>query len=228
MHPTLMDFYRQTLFTKVQGLQKSTVLQQTSVVECWTTLLKQVQHFHKLQHLHMVGFDHWSYRDTSCLDNIKDFKLYLPSSLSPCTHCQFCQPSLLQMEECIWDAEAHDAFEDLQHHLHTWSHANKWKIANITGQIHNTCAREWQAHIDDHVCASVLKYGKAQASLLSLWGYGDWEELQVLDKLDVCALNEQELSMQEKDEIRAVQCHVGIEVDDDELDDEWVPIAAGE
>ena len=22
----------------------------------------------------MVGFDHWSYGDTSCLDNIKDFK----------------------------------------------------------------------------------------------------------------------------------------------------------
>lgn len=67
----------------------------------------------------------------------------------------------------------------------------------------------------------MLKYGKAQASLLSLWGYGDWEkELQVLDKLDVCALNEQDLSMQEKDEIRAVQCHVGIEVDDDELDDD--------
>ena len=60
---------------------------------------------------------------------------------------------------------------------------------------------------------SVLKHGKAQASLLSLWGHGDWEK--VLDKLDVHALNE--LSMQEKDEIRAVQCHVGIEVDDDEF-----------
>ena len=32
--------------------------------------------------------------------------------------------------------------------------------------------------------------------------------------------------MQEKDEIRAVQHCVGIEVDDDEVDDERVPIAA--
>ena len=65
------------------------------------------------------------------------------------------------------------------------------------------------------------KYCKAQASLLVLQGHGDWEkELQVLDKLDVHALNERELSMQEKDEIRAVRRCVGIEVDDDEVDDE--------
>jgi len=40
---------------------------------------------------------------------------------------------------------------------------------------------------------------------LALQGHGEWEEdLQVLNKSDVQALNEQELSMQEKDEIRAV------------------------
>ena len=45
----------------------------------------------------------------------------------------------------------------------------------------------------------------------------------MLDKLDVWALNKQELSMQEKDEIRAVQCGVGIvgiEVEEDDVDDE--------
>ena len=118
----------------------------------------------------MVGFDHQSYGDTSCLDNIEDFKLYMPSSLSPCTCHQFCQPSLLQMEECIQDAEAHDAIEDLWHHLHTWSHANKWKIANITGQIHNTCAREWQACIDDHVhCYDPTSWTQAQVPWSKLW-----------------------------------------------------------
>ena len=32
--------------------------------------------------------------------------------------------------------------------------------------------------------------------------------------------------MQEKDEIRAVQHHVGIDVDDDKVDDEQAPVAA--
>ena len=42
----------------------------------------------------------------------------------------------------------------------------------------------------------------------------------MLDKLDVQALNEQELSMQEKDEIRVVWRPVGIEVEEDDVDDE--------
>ena len=33
-------------------------------------------------------------------------------------------------------------------------------------------------------------------------------------------LNEQQLTMKEKDEIRAVQCHVGIEDNDEDVEDE--------
>ena len=67
----------------------------------------------------MVGFNHQSYMDTPSPDNVEDFKLYIPSLLLPHTRRQFCQPNLLQMEEWIWDAEAHNAFEDVQYHLHT-------------------------------------------------------------------------------------------------------------
>ena len=95
------------------------------------------------------------------------------------------------MEEHICDAEAHDALEDLCHHLCTRSHTNKWKIANVTRQIHNTQARERQAHIDDHVRVVSSKYRRAWATLLALRGHGDWEEeLRVLDQSDVRALNE--------------------------------------
>lgn len=171
-----MTIHREALRTDVQGLPKSMILQQASLVKHRTSLLKQVQQFHELQCLHMVGFKHRSYEDMPSLDNVEDVKLYLPSSLLLHTRHQYCQTNLLQMEEHIQDAEAHDSLEDLHHHLHTWSQANKWKVANVTGQIHNTQAWERQAHIDDHVCASASRYRKAQAALLQLQGHGDWEE----------------------------------------------------
>ena len=93
------------------------------------------------------------------------------------------------------DAKACDALEDLCHHLHTQSHINKWKIANVTEQIHNTWAQEWEAHIDDHVHTSALRYHRAWAASLDLQGHGDWEEeLQVLNMSDVRVLYEQELT----------------------------------
>ena len=94
-----MALYREALHAEVWGLHKSTVLQQASLTECCTTLLKQVQHFCELQHLHMVSFDYMSYTDTPSPDNVEDIKLYMPSSLLPHTHHQFCQLTLLHLEE---------------------------------------------------------------------------------------------------------------------------------
>lgn len=42
----------------------------------------------------------------------------------------------------------------------------------------------------------------------------------MLDQSDVRALNERELSAQEKDDIRAIRRQVGIEVEEDDVDDE--------
>lgn len=65
------------------------------------------------------------------------------------------------------------------------------------------------------------KYRRARAALLALRGPGDWEDgLRVLDQSDVRALNERELSAQEKDDIRAIRRQVGIEVEEDDVDDE--------
>ena len=163
-----MALCREALRAEVQGLCKSTIHQQASLTECRTTLLKQVQHFHELQPLYMVGFDYRSYMDMLSPDNVEDIKLYMPSSLPPHTRRQFCQVTLLHLEERIRDAEAHDALENLHHHLCTWSHTNKWKISNITGQIHYTRVQEWQACIDDHVHTSASRYHRAWVALLDL------------------------------------------------------------
>ena len=175
----------------------------------------------------MVTFNHQTATNTPLPENVEDFKLHMPSSLTPQACHQFCQPILLQMEEHICDTEAHDTLEDLCHHLPTWSHTNKWKITNVTRQIHNTQVWEWQACIDDYIHVASSKYRRVWATLLALWGHGDWEEeLQVLDQSDVQVLNERQLTMKEKDEIRAVQRHVGIEDNDEDVEDEWVTTTA--
>ena len=148
-----------------------------------------------------------------------------------CLHC-YCHIlfiSSVKSPYYTWrsNMDACNAIEELYHHLHTQSHLNMWKTANVIGQIHNTWVWELEAHIDDHVHTSAMRYQRAWEASLDLQGHGDWEEeLQVLDKSNVRALNEWELTMKEKNEIRVVQCHVGIEVSDDEVDDESVPIAA--
>lgn len=47
----------------------------------------------------------------------------------------------------------------------------------------------------------------------------------MLDQSDVRALNERELSTQEKDQIRAIRRRVGIVIEED-IDDERAPVAA--
>ncbi|KIM71813.1 hypothetical protein PILCRDRAFT_24708, partial [Piloderma croceum F 1598] len=78
-----------------------------------------------------------------------------------------------------------------------------FKVANITGQIHNTRARGTQQRIDDKVCMAALQYCRARDALLKLRGKGLWEDsLKVLEQSDVRALNERELTAQEKEDVR--------------------------
>jgi hypothetical protein len=57
--------------------------------------------------------------------------------------------------------------------------------------------------------------------LLALRGKGEWEQvLQVLERSDVRALNERQMTQQEKDDIEQVRLRVGVNVDD--IEDERV------
>jgi hypothetical protein len=134
------------------------------------------------------------------------------------------------MEDRLRYAEAMDALENLRHHLRTRSFTNRFKIANVTGQVHNTRARERQNQIDDKVRAAELQYCRARKALLELRGSGDWEKvLKVLHHSDVRALNERELNAQEREEIRRVRERGGGNLDT--IDEERVivtPAAVGE
>lgn len=155
--------------------------------------------------------------------NIEDSKLYMPSDLIALARRRYCPGGLPEMEQRLWHAQASDSLEDLWHHLRTRSFTNRFKIANITGQIHNTCTRESQHTIDDKVRVVELQYRRARDALFSLQGPGDWEDtLRVLAQGDVRALNERELTAHEKDVNRRCRAALGVVLESEEVEMERV------
>lgn len=177
----------------------------------------------------MPGFDPRTYAlsgqstSSGSTSQIEDTPLYLPSSLSVRDRRRYCSATLISTEEQIREAQANDSLEDLRHNLRTRSFTNRFKVTHVTGQVGNTRAREYQARIDDQVRAAQQEYCRARQALKSLWGAGEWEvKFKVLEKGDVRALNERELTAQEKDEVRKVRRRGGVVVDEDALEDERV------
>jgi hypothetical protein len=157
-------------------------------------------------------------RSETLSTHVEDTHLFLPSELNERDRCRYCPAGLAGMENRLRYAEATDALEDLRHHLRTRSFTNRFKIANVTGQINNTRSRETQHRIDDKVRHSELQYSRARAALLVLRGKGEWEQvLQVLHRSDVRALNERQMTEQEKDDIRHIRMRGGGPTDN--LDD---------
>jgi hypothetical protein len=71
--------------------------------------------------------------------HVEDAKLYMLSDLSECDHHKYCLDSLATVEDWLHHAEVTDSLESLHHHLKTHSFTNQFKIANVMGQIRNTC-----------------------------------------------------------------------------------------
>ena len=110
----------------------------------------------------------------------------MPSDLSDADCRKYCPNGLAAIEDRLRYGEASDALENLRHQLRTHSFTKRFKVANVTGQIHNTRARETQAGIDNKVRACAIQYRRARAALLKLRGNGSWEDvLKVLDHSDV-------------------------------------------
>lgn len=164
---------------------------------------------------------------TSNSSNAEDTIIYLPSELNAADRRQFCPAGLVKMEDRLRHAEASDCLETLRHHLRTRSFANRFKIANVTGQVHNTRVCKTQHTIDDKVRTAELQYRRARDAVLILRGPGEWEEeLQVLAVSDVRALNERELTAQEAEDVRKVRARAGVVLDAKEIAEERMLTAA--
>jgi hypothetical protein len=75
--------------------------------------------------------------------------------------------------------------------------------------------------VEDRVKAAQVQYCRARTAVMNLRGPGNWENtLQVLNPSDVRALNERELTEQEKDEERRVRAKRGQEKDSEDEEEE--------
>jgi len=154
--------------------------------------------------------------DDSISVNVEERILYLPSDLSEADRFKYCPAALTEMEDRLRFAEASDALESLRHYLRTRSVTNRFKVANVTGQVHNTRARETQTRIDAKVRAAALHYRRSRDALFNLRHHGPWEDtLQVLAASDIRALNEREMTAQEKKDIRRVKGKTALTGEDD-------------
>jgi hypothetical protein len=172
-------------------------------------LIKCIHRFREIQQVYMPGLESplLAQLEQAALPpnttsvHVEDSILFMPSELSTITRRRVCTPGLGDIEDRLRFAEAHDALDQLRHHLRNRTFTNKFKIKNVTGQKRNTRAREVQHRIDDRVKTSQAQYSRARTALKNLRGPGIWETtLQVLNQSDVRALNERELTAQEKDE----------------------------
>jgi hypothetical protein len=155
-------------------------------------------------------------KDTFTSVNAEECKLYLPSDLSEVDRRKYYPSDVTKMEDRLRFAEASDALESLRHHLRTRSITNRFKVANVTGQAHNTRARETQSRIDDKVRAVASQYRRSRDALVNLRDHGSWEDtLRVLEASDIRALNEREMTVREKEDIRRVQDKAGVTGEDD-------------
>ena len=222
-------YSRELLRREVKGKRKQTLLQSTSLTERRTILLRRVQRFRELQQVYMPGLDaplltqleRAALPHNSTSIHVEDTILFMPSELSAATRRRVCSPGLGDIEDQIRFAEAHDALDHLRHHLRNRTFTNKFKIQNVTGQKGNTRAREVQHRIDDRVKAAQVQYCRARTAVMNLRGPGNWENtLQVLNPSDVRALNERELTEQEKDEERRVRAKHGQEKDSEDEEEE--------
>lgn len=204
---------RRTVRLEVKSKLKKTAHQTTSIIERQTALLKRIQHFREIQQIYMPSFDPNNSPNVlspSADVDVEDCKLYMPSDLSVADQGKYCPGGLVEMEDHLRFAEASDALEGLRRQLRTRSFTNHFKVANITGQISNTRARATQHSIDNKVRAAELQYRHSRDALLKLRGHGTWEQiLRVLEPSDVRALNEREMTAQEKEDIRRVQEKAG-------------------
>jgi hypothetical protein len=168
-------------------------------------LRKKIQHLRTLQTEFMSGLRS-VLRTPTVLDDSPDIlaenvRLYLPSELSSADRNQACTTVVADAEARIRHADALEALDDLCRYLHTHTCLNKWRVKNITGQHQSTRTRALQHRINIKVQAAKTHYWHACNALLIIHGPGEWEcTLQVLHDGDVRALNERELTLQEKEQ----------------------------
>ncbi|KIJ21125.1 hypothetical protein PAXINDRAFT_160454 [Paxillus involutus ATCC 200175] len=95
----------------------------------------------------------------------EDYKLWLPSELSPETACH---TQLRNIEWELWYAQAQDALNEVRRSIQLHAHLNIFKTANVRGQQANTQAHSALDHADRKKRTSSTRYMAAHQALEAL------------------------------------------------------------
>ncbi|KAG2101391.1 uncharacterized protein F5147DRAFT_747022 [Suillus discolor] len=153
------------------------------------TLRRQLDCFHIIQRVYMVGIGSWiEQQDRDSSDDVEDESLWLPSTLPASDREAICTNDIAHIEAELRKGQCRDALDRLHRHLHTKSHFIKHRNLDLRGQRANTRATSFLARFDSKINAATVKYCVAWSALLELVGINELErEFQCLQAKDIVA-----------------------------------------
>lgn len=197
---------RSALRADVRESGRLNVLDESQMARRRLALRRKIERFREAQAIHMPNLAQYVAEGTIEVDpsawrTCEDLPLHLPSSLDNDTRITICTATLINTEHELRFARLAESLNELRQHLRSRIFANLFKIKNVTGQRHNTRARQWQKTINGRVLTAKWCYRRARSAFLGLRGSGDWErQYRVLLDDDVRAFNERALTLEEQRE----------------------------
>ncbi|KAJ7823362.1 hypothetical protein B0H13DRAFT_1919668 [Mycena leptocephala] len=186
-----IEHLQRRLKIDVKALKDPSAAQKLAFTKRRTTMLKRIHKFRQIQRIYMPAlrailsdaqkqvFDGNGEQvpEATCL--------FMPSEIERKElRGRACAVGLGDVEARMHEGEATDALEALR---------------NYTGQGMMTKGQGILQQINIKIHIAKLRYRYSRAALLVLSGHGHWEEkLKVLNEDDICALNEQALTAEEK------------------------------
>ncbi|KAJ7136981.1 hypothetical protein C8R44DRAFT_552414, partial [Mycena epipterygia] len=190
----------------VKAITMPTELQTIDFLKRRTSLVKRIRAFRKLQHTYMPNVHRWlSQAQRAIWDSEPDreaeaVRLFMPSDIADKgRRDKACAAGLEAVEAELREAEAHEALESLRQGLRARTMTNRFRLRNCTGQRALTRGQGILRQLNMKIHKAKLRYRYARNALARLREHGPWErELQVLQDVDMRALNKRALTDEKK------------------------------
>ncbi|KAL1940902.1 hypothetical protein VTO73DRAFT_7538 [Trametes versicolor] len=214
-----LDIRVSQLTTSLKRKESVMTLQQIAFQKRASGLLQKIQRFRELQIVYMPKLQTLTATELPAapplsVATIDTYPIVLPSDVPSHRRLHICSDNLIKIEDELQYADACDALEDLRHSLRMRTAYNQDKIANVTGQVPNTRARDMQQSVEEGVKNARDRYRKARSAIERLRGSGNWENaLKPLADADIVGLNERALTREEQAENERVR-EMGLSAED--------------
>ncbi|KAI0060916.1 hypothetical protein BV25DRAFT_1806418, partial [Artomyces pyxidatus] len=205
MSPSILyvadEVLRRALAIEASAHRSPTPTQAAQLQERRNELLKKVRKYYTGLQAHMPAAVP---QDVSSIEStteapIEKLELMFPSTLDTAHRGRVCSPTLIGVETLLRHADASETLDKIRHNLRLRTYFNKYKTAQITGQVPNTRARVFQDRVDGKLKALAAKYRVTRAAYRRLVGAGEWEKtLRVLADEDIRGLGDVVLEELEK------------------------------